>query len=130
MNLDNNAVGKTLSFETVSGEKYRNLKLLSFPDGATVAALGEDPVAKHKQYLPFIPDPKPLAYTDYLYTRFVDADGKAFYFGVPWIKPTSIEENSNVTYLFRVRNATTEQLNSVKVMMTKSGIEDFSVEVL
>lgn len=130
MKLDSTNVGKTISFETVAGEKINNLKLVSIPDAATVLALGGDPVAKHRQYLPYIPDPKPLQYTDYLYAKFLDADGKSWYYGIPWIKPTSIVENSNVTYLFRCRNASTEQIDSIKQMMVKSGIEDFTVEVL
>lgn len=130
MNLDMNAIGKTVSFETVAGEKINNLKFITPIDATSVLRFGEDPIAKHKQYLPFIPDPKPVNYTDYLYAKFVDADGKEKYYGIPWIKPTSIVENSDVTYLFRVKNASLEKIESVKQMMVKSGIEDFTVEVL
>lgn len=128
MKLDNNAVGQTLTFTTVAGEKLRNLKLISFLDAQTLLAIGEDPVAGHRQYLPFIPDPKPVRYTDYLYAKFIDANSVPSYYGIPWIIETSIESGGNVPRIMRLPDATDEQIESLKTMALKSGIENFSFE--
>lgn len=131
MNLDINAVGRTLSFELVDGQRVNNLKFVSPIDAASVLAIGLiDPVAQHRNYLPYIPDPKPVKYSDYLYAKFVNADGGSVFYGMPWIKLDSIVENTDVTYLVRVRNASSEQMVSLKAMMVKNGIEDFDVDVL
>lgn len=128
MKLDTNAVGKVLNFDTQAGEKFKSLKLISFLDGATMLQIGEDPVAGHKQYLPFIPNPKPVLYTDYLYGKFADVNGKSFYFGIPWVKESSITVVSNPGRIIRMPTATADQIESLKEMMVKSGIEEFTIE--
>lgn len=129
MSLDSSNYGQTLSFETYASEKLTNLKLLSILDPET-ARVFADVLGKHKQYLPFLPDPKPILYTDYSYAKFVDANGVTSYYGLPWIKPTSIEVKDTVVYQITLKNSTPAQLASVKQMMVKSGIEDFTVSII
>lgn len=130
MKLDSNAIGKTLSFDTVAGEKLKNLKLVSLPDASTLLELGIDVVAKHKEYLPYIANPKPVSHTAYLYAKFVDTNGNRQYYGIPWIKESSVIVNSNPGRIIRMPTATEEQIESLKTMMVKSGIEDFTIEAI
>lgn len=128
MKLDSNAIGKVVSFDTYEGKKLKNLKLISLLDGATMLAIGQDPVAGHKQNLPYLPAPKPVAYTEYLYAKFADIEGKSSYYGVPWVKESSIVVNANPGRIIRMPTAMAEQIESVKEMMVKAGIEDFTIE--
>lgn len=129
MTINYDTINQTLSFDSVAGEKFYNLKLVALLDAATVAALGQDPAARHKQYLPYMAEPLPALYTDYLYGKFVNADGASSYYGIPWIKDSSIVVNNTVVYLITVKNASPSSIDSIKQMMTKSGITDFSVNI-
>ncbi len=131
MKLSSDNVGKTLSFETVAGEKFNNLKFVSMPDADMVADTGNDPLAKHTQYWPFINDGTPNDFRAYQYAKFIDADKKSIYFGVPWIRESSIVENNSPVTIFTFPAGTTAaQIDSVRSMCLAAVIEGFTVKTL
>lgn len=127
MKLISTNVGKTLSFETYAGVKYKNLKFVSMPDAHDVYAMGLDAPALHIQNLPYMQTPKPAAYTDYPYAKFVDADGNAMYLGVPWVNEDSITLNSTPNAVLTLTAPTQDQLDSLRSMLTAAGIEDYKI---
>lgn len=131
MKLTQDNYGKTLSFETVAGEKFNNLRFISLPDADIVKELGQDPQAKHQQYWPYINDGTPNNYRAYSYAKFIDANDKPQYFGVPWIRESSIVENSSpATRITLPAGTTQDQIDSVRSMIIAAGIEGFTVETL
>jgi len=130
MNLDQDLVKKTISFETYQGERITNLKLLSILDPQTAQALGFDAPAKHVQNYPFLPPGTSDNWQDYMYAKFVDADNKVSYYGVPWVKPESIVINDNPGVRITIIGATQAQIDNVKSMMIGSGISNFTVETI
>lgn len=130
MNLDQELIQKTLTFETYDGVLWRNYKLLSILDPATVLALGYDAPAKHIQHYPFLPAGTSDNWQDYMYAKFSLAGGTVEYLGVPWVKPTSIVINDNPSVNILVRNPSPQQLTSLRSMMVASGIEDFEISYI
>lgn len=131
MKLVSENTGKTLTFETVAGEKYSNLKFVSLPDADMVADTGYDPMARHTQYWPYINDGTPNDYRAYPYAKFINAENKAVYFGIPWIRESSIVENSSPATMFTFPAGTTAaQIDNVRAMCLASGIEGFTVTTL
>lgn len=129
MEIDQNAVGTTLSFQTFDGAQYKNLKLLALLDSGTVVALGYDAVAGHHSQYPYLPPGTPDNFQQYMYGKFVDANQAITYLGVPWIKPSSVVANENPNYVLLLRNPTPQQVDSVRSMLIASGIEDFEITV-
>lgn len=127
MNVNQDLVNKTISFETYQGARFTNLKLMSFLDAQTAAAF-DDVAAKHVQNYPFIPDPKPQSWTDYMYVKFLDADNRATFFGAPWIKGDSIVINDApaVQISIPAGGATQAQLDAIASMMTAIGVSGFT----
>jgi len=130
MKLDSDTLKATLSFETYAGVKYNNLKFLAILDAGTVNDLGQDPFAKHMQNLPYLPDPKPEAYTDYDYALFRDAEGKKTYLGIPWVRESSIVDNGRPDYQMLIISPTQAQLDSLRSMAVASGIENFTLKAI
>lgn len=131
MKLISSNTGKTLSFETIAGEKYNNLKFVSMPDADMVADTGNDPLAKHTQYWPYMTDGTPNDFRAYQYAKFIDSEKKPIYFGVPWIRESSIVENNSPATMFTFPAGTTaDQIDNVRAMCLASGIEGFTVTTL
>ena len=129
MKLDSDAINQTLSFETYAGEKYSNLKFLSLLDPDT-AMMYDDVVAKHLQNRPYLPDPVPTAYSEYLYALFKNAEGKKTCLGIPWIRESSIISNEQPNYRIDLTAPTKEQVDSFKSMLSASGIENFKISIV
>lgn len=127
MKLSSTNVGKTMTFQTYAGVKYKNLKLVSLLDADTVASLGKDPQAKHIQNMPYMKDPKPVNYYDYLYAKFVDADGKAEYLGIPWVDEDSIVATNTPNAQLTLTAPSQEQLDSLKSYLTANGYENWTL---
>lgn len=130
MKLDSSSLQATLSFETYAGVKYNNLKFLAILDAGTVTALGTDAFGLHLQNLPYLPDPKPEAYTDYSYALFRDAEGKKTYLGIPWVREDSIVNKGQPDYQMLILAPTPAQLDSLRSMAIASGIENFTLKAI
>jgi len=130
MKLISTNIGKTMTFQTFSGIKYSNQKLVALLDATTVEALGQDPIAGHIQNLPYMKDPKPGAYTDYLYAKFTDADGTPLYLGIPWTDEDSIVQNTTPNYVITLVGPEQAQVDSLKSMMIANGIENFTIKAV
>ena len=130
MKLDSDAFNTTLSFETYAGVKYNNLKFLSLLDSATMQDVGQDPVAGHLQNVVYLPEPQPEAYTDYMYAKFVDAEGNRTYLGVPWVREDSIVNNGTPDVLIMLKAPTQAQIDTMRSIAIASGIENFTVKNL
>lgn len=129
MKLISTNYGKTLTFDTYSGIKYANLKFVSLLDPDTAINF-LDIHAEHIQNMPYMKDPKPTLATDYSYAKFVSADGKKIYLGVPWVNEDSITLNSVPNYRMTLIAPTQDQLDSLKSMAIASGIENFTLEAI
>jgi hypothetical protein len=130
MKLDSETIDATLSFETHAGVKYNHLKFTGLIDAATMLALGQDPVGLHLQNKPYLPDPKPEAYTDYKYAMFVGADKQRVYLGVPWVREDSIVNNGQPNYIMTIIAPTPAQLDTLRSMAVASGIENFTLKAV
>lgn len=130
MKLESATLQTTLSFETYAGVKYNNLKFLAILDAGSVIALGQDPVGLHLQNLPYLPAPKPEAYSDYSYALFRDAEGKRTYLGIPWIREDSIINKGQPDYQMLILAPTQAQLDSLRSMAIASGIENFTLKAI
>ena len=129
MKLDSDAINQTLSFETYAGVKYSNLKFISLLDPDT-AGVYIDAVALHLQNRPYLPDPVPTAYSDYLYGLFKDAEGSKICLGVPWVREASIVTNDQPNYRIDLTAPTKAQVDSFKSMLAASGIENFKISIV
>lgn len=130
MQLDSTALNKTITFDTYEGVRYKNLRFVAILDAGTVTALGFDAPAKHMQNYPYLPPGVSDSYTGYSYAKFLDADNKTYYFGIPWVKPASITENANPVRLITLRNSDDATVASLRSMIIAHGIEDFTIETL
>lgn len=130
MKLDDDALNKTLSFETVLGVKYNNLKFTDNLSALTLIALGQDPEALHQQYREKLPPGTPDDYRLYRYAKFEQVSGGPIFLGIPWVKEDSIEENEHPNYGGIFRSITAAQLDSLRTMITASGIEDFELYII
>lgn len=128
MKLISDNFDKTLSFETFMGQKYRGLIFTDLLSARTVVDLGFDAAALHRQHLNFNPEGMPDDYTKYKYARFVDAETNVTYLGVPWVRETSIIENSSPDYELILKEPTQDQLDSLRSMVVASGIENFVLQ--
>jgi hypothetical protein len=126
--LDSVTLNKTITFDTYEGVRHKNLRFVAILDAGTVTALGFDAAAKHMQNYPYLPSGVPDTYTGYSYGKFLDADNKVYYFGIPWVKPASITENANPVRLITLRNSDDATVASLRSMMIAHGIEDFTIE--
>lgn len=130
MNIDQSLVNSVITFEAYSGEQFKNRKLLSILDSGTVLALGFDAAAAHHQNFPYMPQGTSDDFQSYMYAKFIDSSQTVTFLGVPWIKPSSVVVNDNPDYQIVIKNPTPQQLNSVRSMLTASGIEDFEIKIL
>lgn len=129
MALTSADIGKTYTFETYNGVRHKHLKFLAILDSDTVASLGVDLPATHAQMYPYLPDGAPTSYQAYTYAKFVDLSGDhKYYIGLPWIRPTSLVEEGSPNYKIIIRNASAEKIQSVRSMLSASGIEDFTIQ--
>lgn len=129
MKLDTDAIDKTLSFELYSQVKYSNMKFTDIISASTMLALGQDPQAAHIQNLPFLTNVSD-DYRQIKYGMFINADNEKVYLGLPWIKEDSVVENDSPVYQITFKQLTQAQLDSVRSMLTASGIEDFTIATL
>lgn len=88
--IDNTYVGKTVSFNifnsSAMGGDVRNAKVIGVMGHEPILRLTEEnPRDMHNRILPFLPDPKPGSYTDYLYVVLESANKKYRAIGLPWI---------------------------------------------
>lgn len=130
MKLNSDSLHKTITFDSYEGVNYKAYRFVAILDAATVVALGFDAEAKHRQNYLYLPVGAPDSYRAYSYAKLIDADNNVLYMGIPWVKPDSIKENANPTTYITVRGATTNQLSSLRSMMTASGIEDFTFDAI
>lgn len=130
MQLNSDALNKTITFDTYEGVRYKNVRFIGILDAGSVVALGFDAAAKHMQNYPYLPPGVPDSYTGYSYAKLVNANNETLYMGIPWVKPASITENANPVRLITLRNSDDNTLASLRSMMIAHGIEDFTIETM
>jgi hypothetical protein len=130
MQLNSDALNKTITFDSYEGPRYKNLRFVSILDAQTVIALGFDAAAKHMQHYPYLPPGVPDSYTGYSYAKFLDANNSVIYMGIPWVKPSSITENANPVRQITLRDTDDATVASLRSMMIAHGIENFTIETL
>lgn len=130
MKLDSTTLQATLSFETYAGVKYNHMKFIGMIDAVTMMTLGQDAVGLHLQNKPYLPDPKPEAYTDYSYAIFVGSEKQRVYLGVPWVREDSIVNNGQPNYMMTIIAPTPAQLDTLRSMAVASGIENFTLKAI
>lgn len=129
MYLNSDTLDKTLSFETVAGEKIRNYKFVEIFSSATVLSFKFDAPAKHNQYFPYITDGTPDNFTAYKYAKFLKPDGSVAYFGIPWVKQDTIVISDAPTRIVTLPpEVTDEQLSALKSFLTTIGIEGYVIK--
>lgn len=127
INLTDSNFGKTLHFETYINERHKHMKFVSLLDPQTVTELGFDAPAKHQQYIASLPPGIPNSWKAYSYARFLDVNNMPVYLGVPWIKVDSITEDDQAPYLITVWDATANDMNSLRSMMTANNLTKFTI---
>jgi hypothetical protein len=130
MQLNDNSIDKTLSFEDVLGIQYKNLKFTDILSASTVSALGKEPAVWHQSYRTALPAGVEDDYRAYKYAKFVSASGEYTYIGIPFVKQTSIIENASPAKRYTFESLTPDQERSLNAMLTASGIENFKVETI
>lgn len=130
MQLTSSSLDKTLSFELVDGTSYKNMKFSDILSASTMMALNQEPDVKHASYILYITDGTPNDYTAYKYAKFISADGAVEYFGIPWIKESSITENAHPTTVFTCPDATAEEIATVRSFLVAAGITKVLVSTL
>lgn len=119
--------GKTLHFETYLNERHKHMKFVSLIDPMTVMELGFDAPAKHQQYIASLPPGIPNSWKAYSYARFLDVSNKPVYLGVPWVKLESITEDDKAPYIITVWDAGSDDMESLRSMMTANGLTKFTI---
>jgi hypothetical protein len=130
MLLNSDSLDKTISFESVAGEKFNNLKFTEIFSASTVMSFKFDAPAKHTQYFPYLTDGTPDSYTAYKYAKFLYPDGTVLYMGMPWVRADSIVENDSPTRIITLPpTVTNDQFETIKSFLTTLNIDDYMVSV-
>lgn len=127
MSLTSNDFKKRYNLETYLKVRYPAVTFVSLLDAQTMEDLGKDPQALHKQNLPSLPPGAPTSYTGYEYGKFVNDQGENIFIGLPWINMDATQQLDGTTSTVTIRDASMEQITSLRSMLVGMGITKFTI---
>lgn len=127
LTLTDSSFDKVLHFETYLNERHKHMKFVALLDAQTVVELGFDAPARHQHYIGSLPPGIPNDWRAYKYAKFLDVQNRPVYFGVPWVKGTSITEDDTAPYIITVWGVDNNTMNSIRSMLVANGVEKFEI---